>query len=83
MRIVNFTHDSITSVMSCFPIVNFLYFSNNIPGIICIWCFCFTVDVMLGFVQIIEISWSDYYSGFKVIEAVYYSWKLQITLRKL
>ena len=31
MRIVNFSHDSMTRVMTDFPVVNFAYSSSNIP----------------------------------------------------
>ena len=43
---VNFTHDSMTIVMTDFPKVHFPYLSTNIPESPAYGVFCFTVDTL-------------------------------------
>ena len=50
-RMVNFTNDSMTSVMTDFPKVNFPYLISYYIGIPCIWCFYHSWYVMLGYVR--------------------------------
>ena len=59
IRMVSFTHDSMTSVMNEFPIVHF-------AGIPCIWCFCFTFDTLCsGLFEIWRFSVQRVHSGIK------------------
>ena len=67
MRMVNFSHDSMTNVIT-FPIVNFSYLSSNIPESLAYGVFVSQLICYAQFVQNMKIFCSEDLSGFKVIE---------------
>ena len=63
---VNISHDSMTSVMTDFPIVNFPYLSSNIPESPAYGVF---VSQLIRYARVCsKFSVQRIYSGFKVIE---------------